>query len=91
MHQDHVSHLSAWVFPFSALSAQLCIPVAFRLGSLRFLIPPAPTKEFRFPYGWPTERIDRLPDLIGVVTFRMCETQLGRMPPVLRGRGCPFP
>jgi len=33
------------------LSAQLCIPVAFRLGSLRFLIPPLPTGVFCFPYG----------------------------------------
>jgi len=37
MHQDHVSRLSAWVVPFPALSAQLWFPVAWSVGSLRFL------------------------------------------------------
>jgi len=42
MHQNHVSHLSAWVSPFAALSAQLWIPVAFRraaFASWFFLFP----------------------------------------------------
>ena len=60
-------------------------------GSFRFLILPVPTEAFCLPCGWLTERIDHLSDLFGVATFHMCETQLGRMPPVLRGRGCPFP
>ena len=33
MHQDHVSRLSAWVCPSSALSARLCLPFAFRLAA----------------------------------------------------------
>lgn len=49
------------------------------------------SKRIDLPCGWLTEKIDRLSDLIGVATFRMCENQLGRMPPGLRGRGCPLP
>ena len=42
MHQNHVSRLSARVSPFPALSAQLCLPGAFRLAAFAswfFLLP----------------------------------------------------
>jgi hypothetical protein len=58
-------------------------------GSLRFLILPCPTEEFCLPCGWLTGGIDHPPDLIGVLLFRMCETQSARMPPLLRGLGIP--
>jgi len=48
MHQDHVSRLSARVCPFPALSAQLCIPVAFRLAAFASWSFPSPLKSSAF-------------------------------------------
>ncbi len=45
MHQDHVSRLSAWVSPFPALSAQLCVPVAFRLAAFASCSFPFPLRD----------------------------------------------
>ena len=59
------------------------------VGTFRFLILPAPTEEFSFPYGELTSGIDHPLDLIGVSTFRMCEIRLERMPSILRGLGAP--
>jgi len=87
MYQDHVSRFSAWVPPFPALSAQLFLPVAWSVGSLRFLVLPFPTEEFCLLCSWPPRSIDPLRDLIGVTTFRMSEKQLVRMPSLLRGLG----
>jgi len=48
MHQDHVSRLSAWVFPFPALSAQLEFPVAFRLAAFASWSIPFPLRNSAF-------------------------------------------
>ncbi len=62
-------------------------------SSFRFLILPFPTEEFGLPYSWLTRGIDHSLDLIGVITFHMCETQPAWMPSLLRGlgiRSCDF-
>ena|SRR5260370_20718409 len=47
-HQDHVSRLSAWVSPFPALSAQLCVSVAFRLAAFASWSLPSPLRRSAF-------------------------------------------
>lgn len=79
--------------PFSvgiSVSSPICPVMDFcclSAGSVRFLILPFPTGEFGLPYGWLTRAIDHDLDLIGVITFRMCEAQSVRVPSLLRGLG----
>jgi hypothetical protein len=76
--------------PFSvgiALSARLCISFAFQLAAFASWSFPFPLRSSAFLAVGLTFGIDRPVDLIGVTSFRMCETQLGRMPSLLWGMG----